>query len=86
MTNQNADKRTYFADLFCREIAKDPQNLKKNTEAFSDFVPKNQQIEFVIREGQCGKNLMCLLAQREVTILKQVLSRLKGQGLIKLRA
>ncbi len=59
--------------------------MKIITEAFSEFVPKNQEIEFVIREGQFGKNLMCLFAQQEVTILKQVLSRLKGQGLIKLR-
>lgn len=63
MTNQNAQKGEYFEDLFCREIAKDPRNIKKIAEAFSELVPKNQEIEFVIREGQYGKNLMCLFAQ-----------------------
>jgi len=30
MTNQNAQKGEYFEGLFCREIAKDPRNIKKN--------------------------------------------------------
>ena len=30
MTNQNAAQGTYYENLFSREIAKDPQNIKKN--------------------------------------------------------
>ena len=40
MTNQNAHKGRYFEDLFCREITKDPQNIREIVEAFSEFVPK----------------------------------------------
>jgi len=32
-----------------------PTKYKKIAEAFSELVPKNQEIEFVIREGQYGK-------------------------------
>ncbi len=55
MTNQNAVQGTYYEDLFRREISKDPQNMKKIAEAFSEYVLTNQEIEFVIREGQYGK-------------------------------
>lgn len=55
MTNQNAHKGTYFEDLFCREIAKTPQNIRKIVEAFSDIVPKNLRIKIVEREGQHGE-------------------------------
>ncbi len=55
MTNQNAVQGTYYENLLGRVIAKNPQNMKKIAEAFSEFVPKNQEIEFVIRECQFGK-------------------------------
>ncbi len=45
MTNQNAYQGTYYEDLFSREIAKDPQNMKKIAEAFSEYVPINEKIK-----------------------------------------
>ena len=55
MTNQNAHKGRYFEDLFCREIDKDPQNIREIVEAFSEIVPKNLKIKLVEREGQHGE-------------------------------
>lgn len=55
MTNQNAHKGRYFEDLFCREITKTSQNIRKIVEAFSDIVPKNPKIKIVEREGQHGE-------------------------------
>ena len=55
MTNRNAAQGTYYENLFLREIAKNPQNIKKIAEAFSDVVPQDQTIELVEREGQYGK-------------------------------
>ena len=55
MTNQNAQKGRYFEDLFCREIAKDPQNIRNIVVAFSEIVPKNLKIKIVEREGQHGE-------------------------------
>jgi len=49
MTNQNEVQGTYYENLLGRVIAKNPQNMKKIAEAFSEFIPKNQEIEFVIR-------------------------------------
>ena len=40
MTNQNAVQGSYYENLFCREITKDPQNIKKIAEAFSELVPE----------------------------------------------
>lgn len=37
MTNQNAYQGTYYEDLFSREIAKDPQNMKK-TQIIFDII------------------------------------------------
>ena len=55
MTNQNAHKGKYFEELFCSEIDKDPQKIRKIVEAFSDIVPKNLRIKIVEREGQHGE-------------------------------
>ena len=80
MTNQNADQGTYFEDLFCREIAKDPQNMKKIDEAFSEFVPKNQEIEFVIREGQYGKKSDVFIRTTGGHNFKASIKSFKGTG------
>ena len=80
MTNQNADKGTYFEDLFSSEIAKDPQNMKKIAEAFSEFVPKNQEIEFVIREGQCGKKSDVFIHTTGGYNFKASIKSFKGTG------
>lgn len=55
MTNQNAQKGRFFEELFCREIVKDTQNIRRIIEAFSEIVPKNIRIKIVEREGQHGE-------------------------------
>lgn len=55
MTNQNAHKGKYFEELFCREIVKDPQNIREIVKAFYENVPKNLKIKIVEREGQHGE-------------------------------
>ena len=55
MTNQNADIGKNNEELFCREIVKDPKNIRKIIEAFSESVPKNPKIKLVEREGQHGE-------------------------------
>lgn len=54
MTNQNARKGEYFEDLFCREIVRNPQNIREIVEASSESVPTNLKIILVEREGQHG--------------------------------
>ena len=80
MTNQNADQGAYYENLFCREIAKDPQNMKKIAEAFSEFVPKNQEIEFVIREGQYGKKSDVFIRTTGGLNFKASIKSFKGTG------
>ena len=80
MTNQNAVQGTYYENLFCREIAKDPQNMKKIAEAFSEFVPKNQEIEFVIREGQYGKKSDVFICTTGGHNFKASIKSFKGTG------
>ncbi len=80
MTNQNAHKGTYFEELFCREIAKDPQNMKKIAETFSEFAPKNEKIEFVIREGQYGKKSDVFIRTTGGRNFKASIKSFKGTG------
>ena len=80
MTNQNAAQGTYYENLFSREIAKDPQNIKKIAEAFSELVPENQEIEFVIREGQYGKKSDVFIHTTEGHNFKASIKSFKGTG------
>lgn len=80
MTNQNAVQGTYYENLFCREIAKDPQNINKIAEAFSELVPKNQEIEFVIREGQYGGKSDVFIHTRGGQNFKASIKSFKGSG------
>ena len=80
MTNQNAAQGTYYEHLFSREIAKDPQNIKKIAEAFSDLVPENQEIEFVIPEGQYGKKSDVFIRTTEGRNFKASIKSFKGTG------
>ncbi len=80
MTNRNAHKGTYFEDLFCREIAKNPQNMKKIAEAFSEFAPENQEIEFMIREGQYGKKSDVFIRTIGGHTFKASIKSFKGTG------
>ena len=80
MTNQNADQGTYYENLFSREIAKDPQNIKKIAEAFSEYVPKNQEIELVIREGQYGKKSDVFIRTTGGHNFKASIKSFKGTG------
>lgn len=80
MTNQNAVQGTYYEDLFRREIAKDPQNMKKIAEAFSEYVPTNQEIEFVIREGQYGKKSDVSIRTTGGEHFKASIKSFKGTG------
>ena len=80
MTNQNARRGTYFEDLFCREIAKDPQNMKKIAEAFSEYVQENQETEFVIREGQYGKKSDVFIRTTGGHNFKASIKSFKGAG------
>lgn len=80
MTNQNAVQGTYYENLFCREIAKDPQNIKKIAEAFSELVPENQKIELVEREGQYGKKSDVLISITGGQNLKASIKSFKGTG------
>jgi len=43
MTNQNAQKGEYFEDLFCREITKDPRNIKKLLRRFQNLFRKTKK-------------------------------------------
>ncbi|MDE0014072.1 MAG: hypothetical protein OXU36_23215 [Candidatus Poribacteria bacterium] len=80
MTNQNAYKGTYFEELFCREIAKDPQNIREIVEAFSEFVPKNQKIKLVEREGQYGEKSDALISTTGGHNFRASIKSFKGQG------
>ncbi|MYK21291.1 hypothetical protein F4054_03430, partial [Candidatus Poribacteria bacterium] len=80
MTNQNAAQGTYYENLFSREIAKDPQNIKKIAEAFPELVPENQEIEFVIREGQYGKKSDVFIHTTEGHNFKASIKSFKGIG------
>ncbi len=80
MANQNAYQGTYYEDLFSREIAKDPQNIKKIAEAFSEYVPINQEIEFVIREGQYGKKSDVFIRTTGGHNFKASIKSFKGPG------
>ena len=80
MTNQNAAQGTYYENLFCREIAKDPQNIKKIAEAFSEFAPRNHKIELVEREGQYGKKSDVLISITGGQNLKASIKSFKGTG------
>ena len=80
MTNQNAAQGTYYENLFSREIAKDPQNIKKIAEAFPELVPKNQEIEFVIREGQYGKKSDVFIGTTGGYNFKASIKSFKGTG------
>lgn len=80
MTNQNASKGRYFEELFCNEIAKDPQNIKEIVEAFSDLVPKNEKIELVEREGQYGKKSDVFIGRIGGHNFKASIKSFKGQG------
>ena len=52
MRNRNAQRGRDSEELFCREITKDPQNIREIVEAFSEIVPENLTIQLVQREGQ----------------------------------
>ena len=80
MTNRNAAQGTRYENLFCDEIAKDPQNIKKIAEAFSELVPKNEEIEFVIREGQYGKKSDVLIRTTGGQSFKASIKSFKGTG------
>lgn len=80
MTNQNAHTGTYFEELFSREITKDPQNMKKIAEAFSESIPENQEIESVIREGQYGKKSDVFIRTTGGQNFKASIKSFKGTG------
>ena len=80
MTNQNADKGRYFEDLFCREIARDPQNIRKIVEAFSEFVSKNQKIKLVEREGQYGEKSDVFISTTDGHNFRASIKSFKEQG------
>ena len=80
MTNRNADRGTYYEDLFCREISKDPQDMKKIAEAFSEYVPMNQETEFVVREGQYGKKSDVFIRTTGGHNYKASIKSFKGTG------
>ena len=80
MTNQNARKGKYFEDLFCREITKDPQNIREIVEAFSEFVPKNQKIKLVEREGQYGEKSDVFISTTGGHNFRASIKSFQGQG------
>ena len=80
MTNQNAHKGTYFEELFCSEIVKDPQNIREIVKAFSEFVPKNQKIKLVEREGQYGEKSDALIRTTGGYNFRASIKSFAGQG------
>ncbi len=80
MTNQNAAQGTYYENLFRREIVKDPQNIKKITEAFSELVSENPKIEFIVREGQYGKKSDVFISTTGGQTFKASIKSFKGTG------
>ena len=80
MTNQNAHRGTYFEDLFCREIDKDPQHIREIIEAFSEFVPENEKIELVEREGQYGEKSDVFIRTTGGHNFKASIKSFKGTG------
>jgi hypothetical protein len=80
MTNRNAHKGRYFENLFCSEITKDPQNIREIVEAFSEFVPKNQEIKLVEREGQYGEKSDVFISTTGGHNFKASIKSFQGQG------
>lgn len=80
MTNRNAAQGTRYEKLFCDEIAKDPQNMKKIAEAFPEFVSEDEEIEVVIREGQYGKKSDVLILTTGGKSFKASIKSFKGTG------
>ena len=80
MTNQNAAQGAYYENLFRREIAKDPQNIKKIAETFPELVTKNEGIDFVIREGQYRKKSDVFIRTTGGHNFKANIKSFKGTG------